>query len=70
MESERLVVTSGHPTDAELAAVTTALAQHRRTARSEATTQRPRWIHAARLESCGHPPIDSPMSLTRWVSTG
>jgi hypothetical protein len=70
MESERIVVTGGHPTDAELTAVTLALAQHRRPERSRAATRRSRWIHAARLESCGHPPIDSPMALNRVVPTG
>jgi hypothetical protein len=70
MESARIIVTGGHPTDAELAAVTAALAQHRQATGSGATTRRSRWIDAARLESCGHPPIDSPMALTRWVPTG
>lgn len=70
MESEHIVVTGGHPTDAELAAVTAALAEHRQTARSGVRTVRSRWIHAARLEACGHPPIDSPMAIDRVVPTG
>jgi len=69
MASERIVVTGGHPTDAELAAVTSALARHRQ-AMATSPAPRSRWIHAARLEACGHPPIDSPMGLTRWTSTG
>lgn len=69
MEPERIVVTGGHPTEAELTAVTAALAQHRQ-ARSGAAARRSRWIDAARLEGCGHPPIDSPTGFTRVVPTG
>ena len=69
MGSERIVVTGGHPTDAELAAVTAALARHRQPG-TASPAPGSRWIHAARLEASGHPPIDSPMRLTRWDSDG
>jgi hypothetical protein len=72
--TQRLVVVSGHPTDIEVAAVTAALARH--TARSApdghpsaGVTAPPlatsRWIRAARLEGCGHAPIDDPTGFTR-----
>lgn len=69
MELDRIVVTGGHPTAAELAAVTAALAQHRQAAAAP-SEPRSRWIRATRLEACGHPPIDSPMRLTRWGPAG
>ncbi len=65
----RITVTSGHPTDAELAAVVAAIARHRQSTTIAAARRQPaetsRWILAARLEASGHPPIDSPMRLTR-----
>lgn len=67
-EGVRIEVTSGHPTEAELAAVVAAIARHLRAA-AAATPRRPaeasRWIRAARLEVSGHPPIDSPIRLTQ-----
>lgn len=67
MESGRMVVVRGHPTAEELAAVTTAVLRHRRARgdRQRRATPTSRWARAARLESRGHPPIDSPATLTR-----
>jgi hypothetical protein len=62
MQAQRIVIVSGRPTDAEIAAITVALERHL----AATTAQRPpasRWIRAARLEGCGHPPIDQPSQL-------
>lgn len=61
----RIVVTRGHPTDTELAAVTTALLRHGRRPAAAASPAPSRWAVAARLEGRGHPSIDSPAELTR-----
>jgi hypothetical protein len=75
MEPQRIVILSGHPTDLEVAAITTALQRHRSTGERQAVShaRRPsatmgrtsRWARAARLEGCGHPPINSPTGITR-----
>jgi hypothetical protein len=73
---QRIVIVSGHPTDIEVAAITAALERHRSTAQGDQTVIQPRWMpatghrvsrwaRAARLEGCGHPPIDSPAGITR-----
>jgi hypothetical protein len=63
----RIAVTSGHPSDDELAAVVAAIARHRQVSAVAAARllgpRTSRWIRAARLEASGHPPIDSPMRL-------
>jgi hypothetical protein len=64
MQAKRIVIVSGHPTDAEIAAITVALERHLAvTAPARPPTSR--WIRAARLESSGHPPIDQPSRFTR-----
>lgn len=62
----RIVVTDGHPTDAEVAALVAAVARHRATRAAPAAVAGPapsRWILAARLEASGHAPIDTPARL-------
>jgi hypothetical protein len=73
---QRIVIVSGHPTDIEVAAITAALERHRSRTRGDQMVIHPRrisatghrmtrWARAARLEGCGHPPIDSPTGITR-----
>ena len=59
------MVTAGNPTDAELAAVAVALVRHHEAEPAPAPAVPSRWARAARLESCGHPPIDSPDRFPR-----
>jgi hypothetical protein len=74
MEPQRIVIVSGHPTDLEVAAIAAALQRHRSTTTAAGHRKAinlpvparvSRWALAARLEGRGHPPIDSPTSVTR-----
>ena len=64
----RIVVLSGHPTDAEVAAIAAALERHRSAVAAErrttAGTPSP-WVRAARLEGRGHAPIGDRTDLSR-----
>jgi hypothetical protein len=64
MDAQRIVILSGHLSDTELAAVTAALEQHI-ARRRELPGPASRWTRAARLEACGHPPIEDPAGLAR-----
>jgi hypothetical protein len=66
MDGQQVVVTAGHPTDRELAAIIAALAAHRRPVDTTAPPQQSAWVRAARLESCGHQPIDDPIRLLSY----
>jgi len=66
MSDGGLRILAGHPTDDELAAIVVALDRH--LGRSDVAPRAEpgsRWLRAARLEACGHPPIDSATRLTR-----
>ncbi|HEX6254763.1 MAG TPA: acyl-CoA carboxylase epsilon subunit [Euzebyales bacterium] len=68
MTGPRIVILDGDATDLEIAAVTAALDARRRdsVATKQPSPRRPsRWVRAARLESRGHPPIESPSELSR-----
>ncbi len=66
MAAQRLVVTSGHPTAPELGAIVAALAEHRSRSAVSEDVEQSRWIQAARLEGCGHQPIDNPARLMAY----
>lgn len=66
MGTPRIVVTGGQPTDRELAAVIAALAAEREHATVGADPEPSAWIRAARLEGCGHQPIDDPIRLISY----
>jgi len=63
VDEQRIVITSGQLSDAELAAVVVALELHREAA-DTAPPPPSRWARAARLENRGHPPIDQPTRLS------
>jgi len=65
MDGQRMVILSGGElSDAELAAITVALELHG-TATDASQQPMSRWARAARLEACGHPPIDQPTRFPR-----
>lgn len=63
MDQRQVVITAGHPTDRELAAIIAAFAAHPPPVDMAASPQQSAWVRAARLESCGHQPIDDPTRL-------
>ncbi|HSK91085.1 MAG TPA: acyl-CoA carboxylase epsilon subunit [Euzebyales bacterium] len=64
MDPQRIVIVGGHPDHAELAALTAALELHDNPG-VITTPVASRWTRAARLEACGHPPIDNPTRMPR-----
>ncbi|MBW3604434.1 MAG: hypothetical protein KY460_05870 [Actinobacteria bacterium] len=66
MCTPRVAVTGGHPTDRELAAVVAVLAAERHHATAGVDSEPSAWIRAARLEGCGHQPIDDPIRLVSY----
>ena len=63
-QSSRMVVVDGSATEAELTAIAVALDDHRANADEDKEAPAPsRWLRAARLEGCGHPPISDPTQL-------
>jgi hypothetical protein len=66
MDRQQVMITAGHPTDRELAAIIAALAAHPPAADMAAPRQQSAWVRAARLESCGHQPIDDPIRLLSY----
>lgn len=59
----RLVVVAGRPTDTELAAIVTAFVAHAGPTNAVEHPRESAWVRAARLEGCGHQPIDDPSLL-------